>query len=80
VTVISIEQFRQEMDRYLTDAAASDLVLTREGKPCYLLRAIHEGANGADEYPAEFWTMIRQRRQEKGIAWKEAKKLLDLDA
>jgi hypothetical protein len=28
---------------------------------------------------AEFWQMIHDRRQEKGIPWEEAEKVLDLE-
>jgi hypothetical protein len=82
MTVISIEQFRQQMDRYLAATAESDVILTQDGKPCVLLRAIHDtggsdGGNFADS--PEFWRMIQQRRQETGIPWEEAKKQLDLE-
>ena len=29
MTVISIEQFRQELDRYLAESTATDIILTR---------------------------------------------------
>jgi len=82
VTVISIEQFRAQLDRYLAATTESDVVLTRDGKPCFLLRAIPD-AQGSEtdehEDSAEFWRMIRQRRQEQSIPWEEAKKQLDLE-
>ncbi|HKI36160.1 MAG TPA: hypothetical protein VKA46_30160 [Gemmataceae bacterium] len=82
MTVISIEQFRAQLDRYLAATTESDVILTRDGKPCFLLRAL-QGANGSEaaehEDSPEFWRMIQQRRQEKAIPWEEAKLQLDLE-
>lgn len=79
MTIISIEEFRKQMDRYLAATAQNDIVLTQDGKPCYVLRSIRAD-NGDDVVEsAEFWAMIRQRRQEQGIPWEDAKKQLDLD-
>jgi antitoxin (DNA-binding transcriptional repressor) of toxin-antitoxin stability system len=81
MTVISVEEFRVHVDHYLDATAKGEVVLTRDGKPVAILKAIQE--NGADvsdtfaESP-EFWRMIHQRRQEQGIPWEEARKQLDL--
>ncbi len=82
MTVISVEEFRGQLDHYLEATADGDVVLTREGKPVAVLRAFHE--NGEEDSNAfaqspEFWRMIRERRQEKGVPWEEARKQLDLE-
>ena len=80
MTVISVEEFRGQVDHYLDATAAGDVVLTRDGKPVAVLKAFQE--NGEDSHAfaesPEFWRMIRACRQEKGIPWEEARKQLDL--
>jgi antitoxin (DNA-binding transcriptional repressor) of toxin-antitoxin stability system len=81
MTVISIEQFREHLDRYLAETEG-DVILTRDGKPCFLLRALRDtdgSDTGEHEDSPEFWQMIHQRRQEKAIPWEEAKTQLDLE-
>ena len=79
---VSIEEFRAHLDEYLADAANREVILTNDGKPWLVLRALaaeeDEGATAFTRSP-EFWQMIRERRQEKGIAWEEARKELGLD-
>ena len=79
---VSIEEFRAHLDKYLADAASADVILTNEGKPWLVLRAVasEEAANStAFTRSPEFWQMIRERRQEQGIPWEEARKELGLD-
>ena len=81
MTVISVEEFRGQVDRYVDAAVEGDVVLTREGKPVAVLKAIQENGDADSDAFAqspEFWRMIRERRQEKGIPWEEARNQLDL--
>jgi antitoxin (DNA-binding transcriptional repressor) of toxin-antitoxin stability system len=82
MNAISIEEFRTHLDKYLADAASGDLVLTQEGKPWLVLRALGADTD-ADQteftQSSEFWQMIRQRRQEQGIPWEQARKELGLE-
>jgi antitoxin (DNA-binding transcriptional repressor) of toxin-antitoxin stability system len=79
---VSVEEFRAHLDDYLADAASRDLILTQEGKPWIVLRAIaseeDEDSTALARSP-EFWQMIRARRQEQGIPWEQARKELELD-
>jgi antitoxin (DNA-binding transcriptional repressor) of toxin-antitoxin stability system len=82
MTTVPIEEFRAHLDKYLADAAKHEVVLTQQGKPWPVLRAI--ASEGEDDSAAfvhspEFWEMIRQRRQEQGIPWVEAQKELGLE-
>jgi len=82
MTLISVDEFRANLDRYLAAMDQGEVVLTRDGKPIAVLRAIQE--NGDEDSrafagSAEFWTMIHERRQEEGIPWEEARRQLDLD-
>jgi antitoxin (DNA-binding transcriptional repressor) of toxin-antitoxin stability system len=82
MTIISVEEFRAHVDQYLAAAANGDVILTQDGKPRVLLRAIPgDGEQDTDDLAAspEFRRMIQQRRQEQGIPWEEARKQLDLD-
>jgi antitoxin (DNA-binding transcriptional repressor) of toxin-antitoxin stability system len=79
---VSIEEFRAHLDEYLADAASRDVILTNQGKPWLVLRAVtaDEGADStATAGSPEFWQMIRERRREPGIPWEEARKELGLD-
>jgi hypothetical protein len=82
VTSVTIEEFRAHVDKYLADAASSDVVLTHDGKPWLVLRAIaaeQDDDSAAFAHSAEFWQMIRERRHEQGIPWDEARKDLGFD-
>jgi hypothetical protein len=79
---ISVEEFRAHVDEYLAATANDDVVLTHDGKPWILLRVIAENGDldsAAWAHSAEFWRLIQQRRQEQGIPWEEAHKLLELE-
>jgi antitoxin (DNA-binding transcriptional repressor) of toxin-antitoxin stability system len=82
MTVVTVEEFRASVDRYLTTMGEEELVLTRDGKPFAVIQPIPANGDGASAdfaNSAVFWRMIRQRRQEQGIPWEEAKKQLGLD-
>ena len=78
---ISVEEFRAHLDQYLAEAAEGDVVLTQAGRPWVLLRSVADlDPDSADLAKSpEFWQMIHQRRQEQGIPWEEAQRLLDMD-
>ena len=77
---VSVEEFRAHLDHYLAEVVYDDVVVTQDGKPWVVLHAVADGVDSsAFANSAEFWEMIRRRRQEQGIPWDEAKKLLDLD-
>jgi prevent-host-death family protein len=81
MTTISVEELRANLDRYLATAATEDIVVTRDGKPFVVLQAVPENgdADAALLGKSEaFWEMVRQRRQEPGIPWNEARKQLEL--
>jgi prevent-host-death family protein len=82
MTTISVEEFRAHPDQYLADTAKGDVVLTQEGKPWVVLRAVdadQDRLSAAYANSPEFWRMIQERRREQGIPWQEARKQLDLD-
>lgn len=79
---VTVEEFRARLDEYLADAASREVILTHEGKPWLVLRAFRAGDDedsAAFSGSPEFWQMIHERRQEKGIPWQEARKELGLD-
>jgi prevent-host-death family protein len=81
MTQVSLEEFRKHLDRYLAETGQGDVVLTQDGKPWLVLRSIaddQDRLSAAYASSPEFWEMIRQRRQERGIPWEQAKQLLDL--
>ena len=78
MTVVSVEDFRADVDQYLAATAKGGVVLTRDGKPVAILQGIPEDAESAAlAGSSEFWRMIHERRQEPGIPWEEARKQLD---
>lgn len=79
---VTIEEFRARLDECLADAASRDVILTNEGKPWLILRAFgpqEDEDSTAFTGSPEFWQMIHERRQEKGIPWEEARKELEAD-
>jgi hypothetical protein len=82
MTTISVEEFRAHPDRYLADTAKGDVVLTHEGKPWVVMRAVDDDQDrlsAAYANSPEFRQMIQERRREHGIPWQEARAQLDLD-
>lgn len=79
---ISVDEFRAHLDQYLAASLDDDILLTRDGKPCAMLRAVPEMSDADSDALAkspELWQMIRERRGEQGVGWDEAKRQLDLD-
>jgi hypothetical protein len=82
VTTVSVEDFRSDPDEYLAQTARGDVILTQDGEPWIVLRAVlqdQERLSPAYANSPEFWRMIGERRQEQAIPWGEARKQLDLD-
>jgi antitoxin (DNA-binding transcriptional repressor) of toxin-antitoxin stability system len=82
VKTVSMEEFRSHVDQFLEETSQGDVVLTRDGEPWVVIRAVAEdldrdSARFANS--AEFWQMIHLRRQEQGIPWEDAEKQLDAD-
>lgn len=70
-------QFAANVNQYLQDSQSEPFILTLAGKPC----AVVQGVNYDQEQlgvvnSAEFWSMIRERRQRETVPWEEAKKRL----
>jgi prevent-host-death family protein len=81
MTSVSIEEFRADPDQYLAEAAKGDVILTQNGQPWVVLRAVEddqERLSAAYANSPEFWQMIQQRRKEQGIPWEKARAQLDL--
>lgn len=71
-------QFAENVDQYLQQSLTERIVVTQEGKPC----AVVLGLNYDDEQlqlvdSAEFWEMIRERREGPTTPWEAAKQQLD---
>ena len=79
--MVSMEEFRAHVDPFLEETAHGDVILTRDGKPWLVIRAVQEDLDRDSEHfanSAEFWQLVHLRRQEQGIPWEDAEKLLDL--
>jgi len=82
MTTVSVQEFRLHPDPYLAATAMGDVVLTQDGEPWLILRAVDDDQDrlsAAYANSPEFQRLIRERRQEQGIPWDEAKKRLDWD-
>ena len=83
MTTVSLQEFRLQPDKYLAATANGDVVLTQDGEPWVVLRAVDEDQerlSAAYANSAEFWRMIQERRKEQGIPWAEAKKQLNMES
>lgn len=80
MTTVTVQEFQLDPAQYLAATAIGDVVVTQDGEPWVVLRAVEDDQDrlSADyaNSPA-FWRLIEERRQEQGIAWDEAKKQLD---
>jgi len=79
---VTVEEFRNHPEQYLAETAEGDVVLTQNGEPWVVLRAVdddQERLSGAYANSPEFRQMIRERREEAAIPWEEAKQQLKLD-
>ena len=69
MTTVSVEEFREQVDRYLALAVDGEVVLTQQGKPWIVLQGLPgdpEVESEAFAHSKEFWQMIQQRRRGKG--------------
>jgi len=80
MTTISVEEFRAHPDLYLGEAAKGDVVLTQDGEPWVVLRAVSDDQERLSMQYAnspEFHRLIQERRREPGIPWDTAKQQLE---
>jgi prevent-host-death family protein len=81
MTSVSIDEFREHLDQYLAKVANGDVILTQNGEPWVVLRAVDDDQDrlsAAYANSPEFWQMIERRRKEQGIPWDEARTELGL--
>src|SRR5260370_38772882 len=79
MTTVSLQEFRLHPDKYLAATANGDVVLTQDGEPWVVLRAVDEDQDrlsAAYANSPEFRRIIQQRRKEQAIRWAEANKQL----
>lgn len=82
MTTVTAQEFRLHPDQYLAATARGDVVVTQDGQPWIVLRAVEadqDKLSAAYANSPEFWRLIGERRQEQSIPWEEAKKQLDLE-
>lgn len=80
MTTVTVQEFQRHPGQYLAATATGDVVLTQDGEPWVVLRAVEDDQDrlsAAYANSPEFWRLIEERRLEPGIAWDEAKKQLD---
>lgn len=81
MTSVTADEFRLHPDRYLAATAAGDVIVTQDGEPWIVLRAVLDDQDRLSATYAnspEFWNLIAERRREQSIPWEEAKQQLDL--
>jgi prevent-host-death family protein len=82
MTSVSVEEFRAHPDQYLAETEKGDVILTQNGQPWVVLRAVEDDQDrlsAAYASSPEFWQMIQRRRKEQGIPWEQARTQLDLE-
>lgn len=82
MTTVSAKDFTLRPDEYLAATATGDVIITQNGEPWIVLRAVEDDADRLSASFAaspEFHRLIERRRQEAAIPWQEAKKQLGLD-
>lgn len=80
MTNVSLNDFRLNPDEYLAAAATGDVVVTQDGEPWIVLRAVDDDQDRLSAVYAsspEFRRLIEERRREQSIPWDEAKKQLN---
>lgn len=83
MTNVPLNDSRLHVDRYLAAAANGDVVVTQDGEPWIMLRAVDDDQDRLSAVytnSPEFRRLIEERRREQSIAWDEAKKQLELGA
>ena len=81
MTSVSVEEFRADPNQYLAEVEKGDVILTQDGQPWIVLRAIEDDQDRLSACYAnspEFWQMIQRRRAEQGIPWEQARTQLGL--
>lgn len=81
MTTVNLHDFTLHPDKYLAATAIGDVVVTQDGEPWVVLRAVEndqDRLSATYAHSAEFRELIKQRREEQAIPWNEAKKQLDL--
>ncbi|HEX7379696.1 MAG TPA: hypothetical protein VF278_21410 [Pirellulales bacterium] len=81
MTTVNPRDFTLHPDKYLAATAVGDVVVTQDGEPWVVLRAVEvdqDRLSATYAYSAAFHELIQQRLQEQAIPWEGAKKQLDL--
>jgi len=79
---IEFDQFREQLDQTLSEIDHGDVIVTRQGKPWFIVQSVSEDWDAESMALArspEYWEMIRQQRREPTIPWDEAMRELGLD-
>lgn len=82
MTIVNLQDFALQLDKYLAATAAGDVVITQDGEPWVVLRAVEndqDRLSAAYANSVTFHELIQQRRHEQPITWEEAKRQLDFD-
>lgn len=77
MTNVSADDFRLRPDVYLAAAVAGDVVVTQDGEPWIVLRAVQndqDRLSAVDANSSEFRRLIEERRRELSVSWDDAKK------
>ena len=81
MTAVTLQDFTLNAGQYLAATAADDVVVTQDGEPWVVLRAVEDDQDrlsAAYANSADFHELIEQRRKEECMTWEDAKKQLDL--
>ena len=82
IEMMELDQFRDQLEETLAEAARGGVIVTRDGKPWIVLHHVTEDWDAESAALAQstgFWEMIRQRRGEPAIPWDESKRQLGVD-
>lgn len=83
MTSVTLDEFRLHPDQYLAATASGDVIVTQDGEPWIVLRAVlddQDRLSAAYANSPQFWRLIEERRLEQGIPWDDAKQQLDLES
>lgn len=70
-------QFAANIDKYLQDAVAETIIVTKAGKPFAVVRGLDYCEKQIRLLKShEFWSMIAERREGPTVPWDEAKRHL----
>ena len=82
MTTVSAKDFTRQPNEYLAETAKGDVIITQDGEPWIVLRAVEQDVDRLSASFAaspEFHRLIEDRRQEPAIPWEDAKKQLGLE-